>query len=68
MFLGTLSVCAFISNDKNGGDYECYFMRHLFAGGYYFALLFVKCGINSRAATKHLFEQLPYAVLYICRY
>ena len=29
-----------------------YGMRRLFEGGYYFALLFVKCGVNSRTATK----------------
>lgn len=30
-------------------DYE---MQHLFEGGYYFASLFVMCGINSKVATK----------------
>ena len=30
-------------------DYE---MQHLFEGGYYFASLFIMCGINSRVATK----------------
>ena len=33
-------------------NYECYSMRHLIEGGYYFALLFTKCGVNLRAATK----------------
>ena len=37
---------------------ECYSMRHLFEGRYYFASLFAKCGVNLRVATKWTQKEL----------
>ena len=39
-------------------NYECYSMRHLFEGRFYFASLFAKSGVNSRGGTKQAQKEL----------